>query len=178
EAERAQAAAEDEAEWSDFRRYRLLRHPLLAPSAVTNQSSLDTAIALLFKHPELLNLSQDGGEAAAYVLGIIEDAIGYDGMLLADAIAELGANWRTSVPVLDEPGPDGIRQQMTTPGENPGDPPVPLFSEELAPEVKAALVGPLRLAVKEVKDCEFLRDKQWSVQAGSVGREQPERRIA
>ncbi|MCI1186942.1 hypothetical protein MON38_05885 [Hymenobacter sp. DH14] len=178
EAERAEAAAaaeDDAGELPDFRRYRLRR--TTGPTLRTaNQSHLDTAIALLFKHPELLNLSQENeGEVPAYILDIIEDAIGYDGMVLPDTIGKLGAAWKKSVPVLDEPGPDGARRQMTTPGENPGDPPVLLFSDELVPAVKAALVGPLRLALKEVKDCQFLRGQQWTVQPGTVGQEQPER---
>lgn len=175
EAERLLLADYAEDDLTEFRRW--LRHPdyLLAAKAPTSPF-LDTAVALLFQHPNLLNLSRENkAETAAYILEIIQDAILFDGGSLCDTIEELGAAWRTSVPVLGEAAPDGSRKQMTEPGANPGDPPVPLFTDELHPDVEANMQAPLMRALREVQDSEFLRNKQWTEPEGVVGQVQPDR---
>ena len=174
EEERQLLAGYAEEDLTDFKRWlRRPDYPLAAKAY--NPTCLKIAVALLFQHPNLLNLSEDKGLTASYIKGIIEDAILLDSGSLVAIIEELGDDWQKSVPVLGEVEADGSRKQMMEPGAEPGDPPVPLFTNELHPDVEASMQEPLIIALREVYDSEFLRNKQWTEQAGVVGQVQPDR---
>ncbi|HYH56057.1 MAG TPA: hypothetical protein VD772_05560, partial [Anseongella sp.] len=124
-------------------------------------TEMDTAEALLFKHPNLLNLNEDnGGEVPAYIVQkCIRKAIDRDGGILRETIEDLGKKWCTLQPVLDEDG-----RQMTDP-DKPGE---LLFTQQLHKDVEAAMRGPLQMAVKLAQQPEFLRNQQWTVEPGTT----------
>lgn len=174
EAELLASAEDDGTVPADFEPSALPAEFAGVPKGAVNQLYIDTAVALLFHHPHLLNLNEDGhAVAAADIIALITRAINYDSLLLPRTIQELKAEWRTSVPVLDEEQPDGSRPQMTEPGLHPGDPDVPLFMDELHPRVRVALEAPLKYALKKVQDMPSLRGQQWTVQPGLVSTTQP-----
>lgn len=168
EAERAQApeALPGPPVLTDFEREFMQQHN---PMLHADPLHMDTAISLLFQHPNLLDVGEDGnGVVAAYIREkCIRPAIATTNALPL-TIASLRSKWTRKIPVLGEEKPDGSRAQMTDPDTPAGQPPVLLFADELHPQVKKAMEGPLMRALQTAQQSEFLRDRSWTVQPGVV----------
>jgi hypothetical protein len=168
EAERAQApeALPGPPVLTDFEREFMQQNK---PVLHADPLHMDTAISLLFHHPNLLDVGEDGnGVVAAYIREkCIRPAIAATNTLPL-TIASLRNKWTRKIPVLGEEKPDGSRDQMTDPDTPPGQPPVLLFADELHPLVKKAMEGPLMRALQTAQQSEFLRNRSWTVQPGVV----------
>ena len=128
------------------------------PEGIYNwQAPKDTAAALIYKHPDLLNLNAEKPDIPAHILEkCIMEALRLDANALPRAIAEAGDDWMTEESVK---GPDGKVVVDPATGK-------PLKFKALDPEVESALKGPVAIAVRLAKDDTFLRNIQWNVQHG------------
>jgi hypothetical protein len=122
----------------------------------------DTAVALLFQHPSLINLNEsEHGKIPSYIIErAITRAIGLDNGL-PSILEELGTNWSTEVPVYEE-NADGSKTHM----QDPDSPGTFLYTPELHPRVKAEIEGALKYALTRVQQDNELRGQQWNVQYG------------
>ena len=115
--------------------------------------AVTAAVALLFHHRDVMNL-QVGGYGAAYIIQQYLEA----NPSISDValqIVQLGDDWMTQTPVLDENG-----QQMHDDQGNR------LWTQTVDPDVKAAAKGPLAWAVRAIKNDPNLEGVQWTVQQG------------
>jgi len=120
------------------------------------QDAVESAMALLFHHPSLINLNaNNGGPIPAYILDYcIQTAVEESGDLPA-AIRGAGDDWMTTVRAL---GPKGV-PLSTDDGK-------PVFGRKLDPDVQSAMEGVLAKAVRMTRDERYLQNAQWSVQYG------------
>lgn len=127
------------------------------PDHITDwKTATEAASALLYTHPDLINLSTvDGGHYPAYILDhCVLRALNRSGTLI-EYIEDLGDRWMKTEPAL---GPDG-KPLYDKDGK-------PVFTRIVHGRVQAAMSGPLGLAIKFCKGDEHLRDEQWNVQYG------------
>lgn len=135
-------------------RYRALvgEDPAPYPKDIDSyRDATDAAVALLFHHREILNLSTAEHGAAYLIQQYCENNPGLSDIALA--IYFLGNDWTHREPVLDQDG-----HQMTGPdGE-------PLWTPQIHPDVDQAMTGPLQWAIRRVQDDPALRGSHWTVQ--------------
>lgn len=123
----------------------------------------DTAVSLVFYHPELLNLnstgqSGNGSDAPAirildmHILGNKNAIMSLN--LLARTIRRLGDDWATQVPVVDAQG-----QQIVHNGH-------PQFTNQISQDVKDLMGAPTYPALQTSKNDTALQGKVWTVQHG------------
>ncbi len=129
-----------------------LLHDLIDP--------FETAAALLFQHPGLINLSADrGGHIPAIIL---RDCVGRAlnrRSRLIDEIEDLGSAWSKRVPLLDE----GV---VVTDKEGI------VFSVEVHDRVRRFMSEPMGLALKYSQQMDELHGQTWRVQYGKTTDEQ------
>jgi hypothetical protein len=125
-------------------------------------STFDTAVALLFHHPGLINLSEsENAKIPAYIIErVITRAIGMSNTL-PYVLEELGENWATEKPVMEELA-DGKMEHMRDP-ENPK---LFLYSREIHPDVMIEVEKALKEALIRVQQDSLLKGQQWDVQYG------------
>ena len=118
----------------------------------------EASVALLFQHPDLLNLSVDhGGELPAYIkTACVMTALTRTSMSLPAAIYLAGSKWMKTEPAK---GPDGKPLIDPVTGQ-------PVMTRILHKTVADAIEAPLKLAVKLAKDDTFLKNQQWTLQYG------------
>ncbi|QTO52554.1 hypothetical protein [Burkholderia latens] len=123
--------------------------------------ALEAAVAVLFHHPSLLNLSSDnGGAIPAYIKeNCIKAAIRHDGGTLADAILDAGDDWQKKVPLVD------WNNEQVYDGNKP------LYTAKLDRGVNEAVSGTLPLAILLSRQDEYLRGALWKVLDGVVSSE-------
>lgn len=123
--------------------------------------AMETAVALIFHHPSLLNLSDaNGGAIPAYIKeNCIKAAIQHDGCTLPDMIDGAGEDWQKKVPLLD------WNNEQVYDGDTP------LYTSRLDKDVKDALPGTLALAIQLSRQDEYLRGSLWKVLDGVVSSE-------
>jgi hypothetical protein len=119
----------------------------------------ETASALLYQHPGLINLSVDkGGTIPSFILRkCIGDAINAKSLIL-NRIKRAGENWCSFVRLRDESG---------TIDDKDG----PLFTMEVDDGVKKAMADPLALALKFSQQFMELQGQTWTVQYGRTSAE-------
>jgi hypothetical protein len=157
----------------DRRRNNLELHPKLALLALSSNISpssdiavdllhdmidpFETATALLFQHPGLINLSSDNGGKIPSV--IIRHCIGRalkQKSRLVDRIDSLGDAWRKSVPLMD----DGVHV-LDEDGK-------PLYTTDLHKDVMRVMGDPMILALKYSQQLQELEGQTWKVQYGET----------
>ncbi len=123
--------------------------------------AMEAAVAVLFHHPSLLNLSSDnGGAIPAYIKeNCIKAAIQRDGGTLADAILNAGDDWQKKVPLLD------WNNEQVYDGNKP------LYTAKLERGVNLAVSGTLPIAILLSRQDEYLRGSLWKVLDGVVSSE-------
>jgi hypothetical protein len=127
-----------------------------APDQIADfHDAYETAVALLFHHPELMNLNAGAHEGGPVT--VIEECVRkaldeYD--LLPEMILEHAADWSTMMRVMDD-GKPAVDDQGK-----------PLFTMDLHPEVKAMIANPLSRALVYAKQVEGLKGQLWSLQYG------------
>jgi hypothetical protein len=121
-------------------------------------SPFDTAAALLFQHPALINLSvENGGRIPSLILRqCIGEAI-HQRSEIVNRIRRLGPKWSTYVPLEYGDGDE---------------PAIPVFTMELHEDVRSALPDPLALALKASQELLELKNETWTVQYGITSREE------
>jgi hypothetical protein len=134
---------------------KLSRDPDFPEDVRTYQDAFDTAVALLFHHPNLINLStKDGGAIPEFILNrcivdVLEQNPG-----LVDTIYILENDWSKSVPVVEDGKPiigaDGKIVHTT----------------ELHEDVKLDMTTALLEALKRSQQFKELEGQQWNVQYG------------
>ncbi len=145
--------------------YRDLGSELLQAQHVELEQALDdianlddpyeTAVAILFQHPELVNLyleAKEGGPQSV-IEECIRKALKEFG-LLTKAIAAHPEDWSTVVRVMDDGKPAFDDQGK------------PLFTMDLHPDVKERIKLPLGRALVYAKQSEGLKGQLWSLQYG------------
>ena len=139
--------------------------PSIHSQVATFHDALATAVALVFLHPEMINLdttgpSGDGADGPAtriLDMHIAGNAAAVDQLnLLAKKIYALKDGWATRVPVLDAKG-----QQIVSKG-------VPQFTNKLDPAVTALMAGPALPALRTTKNDLALERQCWTVQPGTA----------
>ena len=125
-------------------------------------SPFDTAVALLFHHPGLINLSEsDNGKIPAYIIErIITRAIGMSNTL-PYVLEELGDDWATEKPVMRELA-DGKTEHM----RDPDNPELFLYTRQIHPNVMIEVESALKEALIRVQQDAVLQGQQWDVQYG------------
>lgn len=121
------------------------------------QTPFESAVSLLFMHPDILYLDGKNGQddKPGYILdACVRAALMHTGELV-DVIETLGNRWARTERAV---GPDG-KPLVDHEGKE-------VFTRILHPSVSRAIGGTLALAVKLVKDDEFLREVKWSQQYG------------
>ena len=127
------------------------------PDHITDwKTATEAASALLFTHPDLINLSTvDGGRYPAYILNkCVLSALQRSGTLI-EYIEDLGDRWMKTEPAV---GPDG-QPLRDKDGKL-------VYTRIVNGLVQSALSGPLAWAIKLAKGDEYLRDEQWTLQYG------------
>ena len=155
-------------------RYKLARYgvtsehlkPLILDGDFPDQvegygDALEAAVAVLFHHPSLLNLSSDnGGAIPAYIKeNCIKTAIANDGNTLVDTIEGAGDEWQIKVPLLD------WNKKQVYDGNKP------LSTSKLDEGVSLAVSSTLPLAIQLSRQDEYLRGALWKVLDGVVSSE-------
>ncbi|WP_266159266.1 hypothetical protein [Dyella silvatica] len=123
------------------------------------QTPFDSAVSLLFTHPDIIYLDAKNGEdeMPGYIVeSCVRAALMRTGELV-DAIEMLGERWVKTEPAI---GPDD-KPLYDDQGK-------PVFTRVIHPNVRRALGGALALAVKLAKDDEFLRGVKWTQQYGKT----------
>lgn len=116
----------------------------------------DSAAALLYTHPDLVNLSvKGGGVVPAHILDACIRAALRRTSALTDTIRRLGDRWMKTERAY---GPD---RTPLVDGDGK-----PVFSRILHADVQSVLPGVLARAVRLAKDDTALRDEQWTLQYG------------
>ena len=115
----------------------------------------ETAVALLFHHPEIMNLNAQlsHGGTQTVIETCIRDALD-EYTLLVDMIADHPGDWSTVERVFDDGKPAFDDQGA------------PVFTMGLHADVLANLAKPVAKALVLVKQAEDLRGQNWSVQTG------------
>ncbi|WP_338525251.1 hypothetical protein NUH87_06305 [Pseudomonas batumici] len=123
--------------------------------------ALEAAVAVLFHHPSLLNLSSDnGGAIPAYIKeSCIKTAIANDGHTLVDTIEGAGDEWQIKVPLLD------WNKKQVYDGNKP------LYTSKLDQGVSLAVSSTLPLVIQLSRQDEYLRGALWKVLDGVVSSE-------
>ncbi|AOE65081.1 hypothetical protein QZH45_12435 [Pseudomonas corrugata] len=123
--------------------------------------AMEAAVAVLFHHPSLLNLSGDnGGAIPAYIKeSCIKIAIANDGNTLVHAIEGAGDAWQKKVPLLD------WDNKQVYDGNKP------LYTSRLHQSVRLAVSSTLPLAIQLSRQEEYLRGALWKVLDGVVSSE-------
>jgi hypothetical protein len=122
----------------------------------TFQDAFDSAAALLFQHPALINLNaKDGGRIPAFILQRCIADVLRQNLGLVDTIEDLGKRWATSVPLLDLDGKPVLGED----GKQ-------LFSTKYHDKVLRDIPTPLAEAIKRSQQFEELRGQQWTLQYG------------
>ena len=119
------------------------------------QDAFDTAVALLFHHPNLVNLStKDGGTIPEFILDrCITDVLEqYPG--LVETIYELEDSWSQRIPLMEDGKPVKDADGKT------------IFTSELHDYVKRDMQGALVEAIKRSQQFQELQGQQWNVQYG------------
>ncbi|WP_053154031.1 hypothetical protein [Pseudomonas sp. Pf153] len=132
------------------------------PDHVDNYvEAMEAAVAVLFHHPSLLNLSGDnGGAIPAYIKeSCIKEAIANDANTLVDTINGAGDAWQKKVPLLD------WNKQQVYDGDKP------LYTSKLNEGVRMAVSSTLPLAIQLSRQDEYLRGALWKVFEGVVSSE-------
>ena len=121
------------------------------------QDPYEIAVALLFQHPELINLNKDAatGGPVTVIEACIRRALSKS-MILIDQIEAHLDDWSHPVRAMDGDLPAV---------DDKGD---PVFVLELHPDVAAALPAVVQRALVLVKQSEELRNQSWSVEYGST----------
>lgn len=121
------------------------------------QDPYEIAVALLFKHPELINLNKDAatGGPVTVIEACIRRALSKSTILIDQIAAHLN-DWSYPVRAMD-----GDQPAVDDEGE-------PVFVTELHPAVAAALPAALSRALVLAKQAEELRNQAWSVEYGST----------
>ena len=115
--------------------------PQFPPHIQSNQDAIEAATALLFHHPNLINLSTDsGGAIPACIVKLIGDAIGDAAYDLPLAIRSQGDAWLQTNPI-------------------PGSSTTSIMPN---PEVQRRTTGTLQLALQTSQDDTFLVGQQWN----------------
>ncbi|WP_260957927.1 hypothetical protein [Pseudomonas citri] len=132
------------------------------PDHVENYGeAMEAAVAVLFHHPSLLNLSGDnGGAIPAYIKeNCIKAAIANDSGTLADTINGAGDEWLITIPLLD------WNKKQVYDGSKP------LHTSKLDQGVSLAVASTLPLAIQLSRQDEYLRGALWKVSDGVVSSE-------
>jgi hypothetical protein len=125
--------------------------PQFPPNVDTFQNAVDAAVALLFHHPNLINLSTDnGGAIPAYIVNtIITGTIESNPEL--PAVIEGNDNWLVTTTYT---GPPPENQPATSSVPNA--------------DVQSALTGPLAIALQASQADTFLATQQWNYEYGTT----------
>ncbi len=116
----------------------------------------DTAVALMFQHPGLINLNgEQNGEIPQIIRNCIVSALKAKSLIVS-RIAKAGKNWSFPIPLMD----DG-KQVIDEDGKL-------AFTLDLDQGVKNALAAPLMLALKTSQQIKELQGQTWSVQYGET----------
>lgn len=117
----------------------------------------ETATALLFQHPGLINLSSDnGGQIPAIILEqCVGRALKFRGRNLLNAIRSLGPEWSRRVPLLDD-------------GKVVTDKDGTVFTIEVHERVRRFMSEPMGLALKYSQQLQELEGQTWRVQYGKT----------
>ncbi|WP_417696599.1 hypothetical protein [Pseudomonas sp.] len=123
---------------------------------------MEIAVAILFHHPSLLNLSGDkGGAIPAYIKeNCITAAIQNDSGTLVDAINDVGDGWQKKVLLLDWNN-DKVYDDNKK----------PIYTAKLEEGVNMAMTSTLPLAIQLSRQDEYLRGALWKVLDGVVSSE-------
>ncbi|GAA5187289.1 hypothetical protein GCM10023322_35340 [Rugosimonospora acidiphila] len=135
-------------------RYRALtgEDPAPYPKDIDSyRDASDAAVALLFHHREILNLSTAEHGAAYLIQQYCENNPGLSD--IAVTIFLLGNDWTHPEPVLDQDG-----HQMHDEHGNL------LWTPQIHPDVDRALAGPLQWAIRRIMDDSALKGSHWTVQ--------------
>src|SRR3569623_161970 len=121
------------------------------------QDPYEIAVALLFKHPELINLNKDAatGGPVTVIEACIRRALSKSTILI-DQIEAHPDDWSHLVRAMD-----GDQPAVDDEGQ-------PVFVAELHPAVAAALPAAVSRALVLAKQSEELRNQSWSVEYGST----------
>ncbi|WP_448724163.1 hypothetical protein [Pseudomonas farris] len=124
--------------------------------------AMEAAIAVLFHHPSLLNLSgTNGGAIPAYIKAhCITAAIKHDGGTLVDTIQGAGDDWQKKIPLLD-----WNNEQVYDDDKKP------IYTAKLDEDVNLAMSSTLPLAIQLSRQDEYLRGSLWKVLDGVVSSE-------
>jgi hypothetical protein len=132
-----------------------LLHDILDP--------FETATALLYQHPGLINLSVENGGTIPSV--ILRQCIGRavrQRSTIVDRITRLGPAWCKYVRLKD--GEEFVKDENG----------VPFLTMEMNKSVGAAIADPLALALKYSQQLMELQGQTWDVQYGLTSRPEPE----
>lgn len=119
----------------------------------------ETAVALLFQHPELINLNKDAAKGGPLTVDqCIRRALDTKRYLWQQVLfADHPNDWATVERVVDENG------QPVTDDEGK-----PIFTTGLHPDVREAMKAPMQLALQLAHQNEDLRGQTWTVQYGTT----------
>jgi len=115
------------------------------------QDTRTAAMALLYHHPNLINLNSDTSIPGHIVDACIRPAV-EDNQDLTDIIEELAEGWL-------------VTQQLPVPGSQP---PATVAQTVPAPDVVLAMTGTLQEAVTRVQNSAMLRGQAWNYEPGST----------
>jgi hypothetical protein len=127
-----------------------------APDEITTyQDAFEVAAALIFQHPELINLNKDaakGGPVTVY--DCVSKALNMKRRVVEVILKDHPRDWSTVERVLDD-GKPAVDDQGK-----------PIFTTGLDPEVRRALGDSVSLALQLAHQSEDLRGQTWTLQYG------------
>ena len=119
----------------------------------------ETSVALLFQHPELINLNKDAPKGGPLTVDqCIRKALDMKPYIWRQVIfKDHPTDWATTERVLDDDGKPAVDDQGK-----------PIFTTGLHPDVREAMKAPMQLALQLAHQSEDLRGQTWTVQYGTT----------